>query len=104
MICKPNFKLAWILFVLNLGPITSSLAQNSSIELWPGVDIWYRLNPNWRLPILNLLSCYNYRGCLLYLPRLINKTTAVNLWLNAYGVESLLRNIFFFDTDKLLVW
>lgn len=59
MICKPNFKLVWILFVLNLGLITSSLAQNSSLELWPEVDIWYRLNPSWRFSTFTSITKYN---------------------------------------------
>jgi hypothetical protein len=31
------------------GTTTNINAQNSSFELWPETDIWYRLNPSWRL-------------------------------------------------------
>lgn len=37
----------WIF--LCLGTITICNGQNSSFELWPETDIWYRLNPSWRL-------------------------------------------------------
>jgi Protein of unknown function (DUF2490) len=34
---------------LSFGAINNSHAQNTSFEFWPEADIWYRLNPSWRL-------------------------------------------------------
>jgi hypothetical protein len=33
------------IYILNTNRVS---AQNSSFELWPETDIWYRLNPSWR--------------------------------------------------------
>lgn len=39
--------------------INICIAQNSSIELWPETDIWYRLNPSWRLSSFIPITKYN---------------------------------------------
>jgi hypothetical protein len=47
---------------MSLSPTHSSIAQNHSIELWPEVDIWYRLNPSWRLSSFLPVTKYNESG------------------------------------------
>jgi hypothetical protein len=47
----------WIL--LCFGTITVCNGQNSSFELWPETDIWYRLNPSWRLSSFIPITKYN---------------------------------------------
>ena len=47
----------WIF--LCFGTITICNGQNSSFELWPETDIWYRLNPSWRLSSFIPLTKYN---------------------------------------------
>lgn len=42
-------RLFCFIFFISLCSIIKCNAQNSSIELWPETDIWYRLNPSWRL-------------------------------------------------------
>lgn len=46
-----NFYLRQIIIVLLMyfGVTNNCKAQNSSFELWPETDIWYRFNPSWRL-------------------------------------------------------
>lgn len=39
--------------------ITICNGQNSSFELWPETDIWYRLNPSWRLSSFIPITKYN---------------------------------------------
>jgi len=34
---------------MSLSASITSSAQNTSVEFWPETDIWYRLNPSWRL-------------------------------------------------------
>ncbi len=48
----------------------SCFAQNSSLEFWPETDIWYRLNPKWRLSAFIPVTKYNeskYRDLNIYL-------------------------------------
>lgn len=35
-------------FFLGVCLLSNSIAQNSSYEFWPEVDVWYRINPSWR--------------------------------------------------------
>lgn len=44
---------------MNLCVNQSGFAQNSSIEFWPETDIWYRLNPSWRLSAFIPITKYN---------------------------------------------
>jgi hypothetical protein len=44
-----RFLKAIFFFLLGLYLTNSVKAQDSSFEFWPEVDIWYRLNPAWRL-------------------------------------------------------
>ncbi len=32
-----------------LATLTSAYAQNTSFELWPGTDVWYKITPDFRL-------------------------------------------------------
>jgi Protein of unknown function (DUF2490) len=43
------FRLICLGLFLSLGSFNTCQAQNSSLEFWPEADIWYRLNPSWRL-------------------------------------------------------
>lgn len=54
-----NLRLLCLVLFLNLGAIHNSVAQNSSLELWPETDIWYRLNPSWRLSTFVPITKYN---------------------------------------------
>jgi hypothetical protein len=44
---------------IGLCAINSSLAQNTSYEFWPEADIWYTLNPSWRLSAFVPITKYN---------------------------------------------
>jgi hypothetical protein len=46
---KSFIRLMFLVFVLSFGVSTTSHAQKSTLEFWPEADIWYRLNPSWRL-------------------------------------------------------
>lgn len=39
--------------------INICFAQNSSFEFWPETDVWYRLNPSWRLSTFIPITKYN---------------------------------------------
>ncbi len=57
-------------FCFSLGTINSGKSQNSSIEFWPEIDIWYRLNDSWRFSVFIPLTKYNeskYRDLNIYL-------------------------------------
>jgi hypothetical protein len=56
---KFRINLVCLLLFVSLCPSHSSTAQNSSVELWPEADIWYRLNPSWRLSSLLSITKYN---------------------------------------------
>lgn len=47
-----------VLFI-SLGVSNTSKAQNTSFEFWPETDIWYRLNPSWRLSAFMPFTKYN---------------------------------------------
>lgn len=59
MTLKFRINLVCLLLFISLSPIHSCMAQNSSIEFWPEVDIWYRLNPSWRLSSFLPITKYN---------------------------------------------
>jgi hypothetical protein len=43
---------------LTLGGASAGLAQNTSYEFWPELDLWYRLSPDWRLSALLPVTKY----------------------------------------------
>lgn len=49
-------KVILLLLFLSVGSLK---AQNTSYEFWPEADIWYRLNPSWRVSGLVPLTKYN---------------------------------------------
>jgi hypothetical protein len=59
MIWRYNLKLICTVLFMNLCVNQSGFAQNSSIEFWPETDIWYRLNPSWRLSAFIPITKYN---------------------------------------------
>lgn len=60
------------MFFMSLGGTNSCIAQNSSVELWPEADIWYRLNPNWRFSSFVSITKFNE-----------SKNRDLNIYLNA---------------------
>jgi len=44
-----KLRLICLVLILRLSTADSCYAQNASLEFWPETDIWYRLNPSWRL-------------------------------------------------------
>jgi len=49
MLRRYNIRLICVSLFFSLNAADSCIAQNSSLEFWPESDIWYRLNPSWRL-------------------------------------------------------
>jgi hypothetical protein len=43
-----KLRLHCLIFLISICAINTGVAQNSSLELWPESDIWFRLNPSWR--------------------------------------------------------
>jgi hypothetical protein len=54
-----KIKVVCLLLFMLLSPYHNCLSQNSSIELWPEADIWYRLNPSWRFSSFIPITKYN---------------------------------------------
>ena len=54
-----NLRLVCLVLFMNLGAQHSCVAQNSSLEFWPETDIWYRLNPSWRLSAFVPITKYS---------------------------------------------
>ena len=52
-------KLILIGFIISLSFTCIFYAQNSSFEFWPETDIWYRLNPSWRLSAFIPITKYH---------------------------------------------
>jgi len=52
-------KFIYFSLLIILSQNQNSFAQNSSIELWPEVDIWYRLNSSWRFSSFIPITKYN---------------------------------------------
>lgn len=52
-----NKYIATILFWAATIPVC--VAQNTSLELWPETDIWYRFNPSWRVSSFIPITKYN---------------------------------------------
>lgn len=44
-----KFRQLLLQLIISLSVSGSCVAQNSTLEFWPEVDVWYRLNPSWRL-------------------------------------------------------
>ena len=59
MIIKSNLKLVSILLFLSIGISNFCFSQNSTSEFWPEVDIWYRLDQNWRFSSFSSITKYN---------------------------------------------
>jgi hypothetical protein len=59
MIWKYCLRFAYLFLILNFGVTPVCVAQNSSFEFWPETDIWYRLNPSWRLSSFIPITKYN---------------------------------------------
>lgn len=46
---KINIRLICLALLVILSFNFKGIAQNTSFEVWPETDIWYRINPSWRL-------------------------------------------------------
>lgn len=44
-----KYKKLALLLMLSISNAIGIMAQTSSLEFWPETDIWYRVNPSWRL-------------------------------------------------------
>jgi hypothetical protein len=58
-IFKLKMKYIYLFFLIILSPNYKCFSQNYSTELWPEVDIWYRLNSSWRFSSFASLTKYN---------------------------------------------
>ena len=56
MIGRYNLRLICLVLVIHLSASGNLIAQNSSLEIWPETDIWYRLDSSWRLSSFIALS------------------------------------------------
>ena len=61
-----------IAIVIIFTSFTSGIAQTSSLEFWPEVDVWYKLTPSWRLSAYLPITKY-----------LESKTRDFNIYLQA---------------------
>lgn len=59
MFGKFILRLIWLIFFLKISVADYCFAQNSSLEFWPETDIWYRLNPSWRLSAFIPITKYH---------------------------------------------
>jgi len=56
---KFNIRLICSGFIFSLIINYTSIAQNTSFEFWPETDIWYRINPSWRLSAFIPITKYH---------------------------------------------
>lgn len=54
-----SLQLFWLGLCVSIGSNYASFAQNSSFEFWPETDIWYRINPFWRLSAFIPITKYH---------------------------------------------
>jgi hypothetical protein len=54
-----NLRYFWLGLCFSLAAISAVTAQNSSFEFWPETDIWYRINPSWRLSAFIPITKYH---------------------------------------------
>lgn len=59
MTLKFRINLVCLFLIISLSPTHSCIAQNSSLELWPEADVWYRLNSSWRFSSILSITKYN---------------------------------------------
>jgi hypothetical protein len=84
--------LVFFILITSICSTNFSLAQNSSFEFWPETDIWYKLNPNWRLTAFIPITKYNE-----------SKNRDLNIYLQAdysWGKTKHLLNMRLFDGIK----
>ncbi len=59
MNARYNFHFIWLVLCVLVSSASNSYAQDSSFELWPETDIWYRINPSWRLSAFIPITKYH---------------------------------------------
>lgn len=62
MSLKFNIRLICSGFIFSLIINYTSIAQNTSFELWPETDLWYTINPSWRLSSFIPFTIYQKSG------------------------------------------
>lgn len=55
---KINIRLICLELLLILSFNFNGIAQNTSFELWPETDLWYRIDPSWRLSSFIAITKY----------------------------------------------
>jgi hypothetical protein len=88
-----NLKIISLILVLKLSTVECCFSQNSSLEFWPETDIWYRLNPSWRLSSFIPITKY-YES----------KNRDMNIYLQAdfaWGKTKHLLNMRLMDENKV---
>ena len=67
---RNNIQLICLVIFVSLSATFTGMAQNSAFEFWPETDIWYTLNPSWRLSAFIPITKYyesKYRDLNVYL-------------------------------------
>ena len=59
MNCRNNLQAIWLGIWLSLSFSYFGFSQNSSFEFWPESDIWYRINPSWRISSFIAITKYH---------------------------------------------
>ena len=62
MSLKFNIRLVCLELLVILSFNFNGIAQNSSFEFWPETDIWYSINPSWRLSSFIPFTIYHQSG------------------------------------------
>jgi hypothetical protein len=58
MSVRYKLKIIWLILFFKLSTAECCFSQNSTFEIWPESDIWYRLSPSWRLSSFIALTKY----------------------------------------------
>ena len=59
MNCRNNLQAIWLGIWFSLSFSYFGFSQNSSSEFWPETDIWYRINPSWRISSFIAITKYH---------------------------------------------
>ena len=56
---RSKLKMIYLGVIVSFSSTYTSFAQNSSFEFWPETDIWYRIDPSWRLSTFIPITKYH---------------------------------------------
>jgi hypothetical protein len=59
---RDNIRPTFLALLISFCASYASIAQNSSFEFWPETDIWYRIDPSWRLSSFIPFTIYHQSG------------------------------------------